>query len=232
MFTIKDVPKTNLAIWQYWQGIPRTVWYDNDTGINVIQLPIDEINQLRGSKLTKKAVHLPPGSVVPVEGAIGDQVILHWLSIVEYVYKTPQNSLPLSDCTIYSHISFCWKMFVILLFEICSWTSRWCSNTQMWALWVSRRKIWMNILSAAKGVHKHEAPLDLLVCCFWLTRTLQSYLPCSSTFHMWRMQAGQHDFVLIQQGVIITDLLQMKIFPNIAEIRIIENVCKLPSRIL
>jgi hypothetical protein len=38
--------------------------------------------------------------------------------------------------------------------------------------------------------------------------------------------------VLIQQGVIITDLLQMKIFPNIAEIRIIENVCKLPSRIL
>ncbi len=167
MFTIEDVPKTNLAIWQYWQGIPRTVWYDNDTGINVIQLPIDEIDQLRGSKLTKKAVHLPPGSVVPVEGAIGDQVILHWLSIMEYVYKTTQNSLPLSDCTIYSHISFCWKMFVILLFEYavghrggvripkcehCGWVG----EKSGWTFWVwprgctSTRHLW-TFWSAAFG---------------------------------------------------------------------------------
>jgi hypothetical protein len=34
------------------------------------------------------------------------------------------------------------------------------------------------------------------------------------------MQAGQHDFVLIQQGVIIRPPAN-EIFPNIAEIRII-----------
>jgi beta-fructofuranosidase len=73
--------------WNTVMGIPRTVWYDNDTGINVIQLPIDEINQLRGSKLTKKAVHLPPGSVVPVEGAIGDQLD------IEVVFEYPNVSI-------------------------------------------------------------------------------------------------------------------------------------------
>jgi beta-fructofuranosidase len=73
--------------WNTVMGIPRTVWYDNDTGINVIQLPIDEIDQLRGSKLTKKAVHLPPGSVVPVEGAIGDQLD------IEVVFEYPNVSI-------------------------------------------------------------------------------------------------------------------------------------------
>ncbi|CAM6009030.1 unnamed protein product [Sphagnum balticum] len=60
--------------WNTVMGIPRTVWYDNYTNANIIQLPVDEINELRGSKLSKKAVHLAPGSIVLVEGAIGDQL--------------------------------------------------------------------------------------------------------------------------------------------------------------
>jgi hypothetical protein len=73
---------------KYWQGIPRTVWYDNYTNANIIQLPVDEINELRGSKLSKKAVHLAPGSIVPVEGAIGDQVIICFESSSTVVYAS------------------------------------------------------------------------------------------------------------------------------------------------
>ncbi|CAM6007311.1 unnamed protein product [Sphagnum balticum] len=60
--------------WNTVLGIPRTVWYDNYTNANIIQLPVDEINELRGSKLSKKAIYLAPGSIVPVEGAIGDHL--------------------------------------------------------------------------------------------------------------------------------------------------------------
>ncbi len=57
------------------------MWYDNYTNANIIQLPVDEINQLRGSKVSKKNVHLAPRAVVAFEEAVGDQVILNWLII-------------------------------------------------------------------------------------------------------------------------------------------------------
>ncbi len=57
------------------------MWYDNYTNANIIQLPVDEINQLRGSKVSKKNVHLAPRAIVAFEEAVGDQVILNWLII-------------------------------------------------------------------------------------------------------------------------------------------------------
>jgi hypothetical protein len=57
------------------------VWYDNYTNANIIQLPVDEINQLRGSKVSKKNVRLAPRAIVAFEEAVGDQVILNWLII-------------------------------------------------------------------------------------------------------------------------------------------------------
>ncbi|CAK9261198.1 unnamed protein product [Sphagnum jensenii] len=60
--------------WNTVMGIPRTVWYDNYTNANIIQLPVDEINQLRGSKVSKKNVHLAPRAIVAFEEAVGDQL--------------------------------------------------------------------------------------------------------------------------------------------------------------
>jgi hypothetical protein len=57
------------------------VWYDNYTNANIIQLPVDEINQLRGSKVSKENVHLAPRTIVAFEEAVGDQVIPNWLII-------------------------------------------------------------------------------------------------------------------------------------------------------
>ncbi len=57
------------------------MWYDNYTNANIIQLPVDEINQLRGSKVSKKNVRLAPRAIVAFEEAVGDQVILNWLII-------------------------------------------------------------------------------------------------------------------------------------------------------
>lgn len=57
------------------------MWYDNYTNANIIQLPVDEINQLRGSKVSKTNVHLAPRAIVAFEEAVGDQVILNWFII-------------------------------------------------------------------------------------------------------------------------------------------------------
>jgi hypothetical protein len=47
---------------------------DGTTNANIIQIPAEEINNLRGKKVSKKGVQLPPGTLVQVAGAVGDQV--------------------------------------------------------------------------------------------------------------------------------------------------------------
>ncbi len=49
------------------QGIPRTIALDSKTGINLIQWPIEEIEYLRGHKLSQTDVKLDAGAVMEVK---------------------------------------------------------------------------------------------------------------------------------------------------------------------
>jgi beta-fructofuranosidase len=60
--------------WSSVLGIPRSLAVDSRTGVNLIQWPIEEVNALRGSKLSKTDVKLEAGAVVEVEHASGGQV--------------------------------------------------------------------------------------------------------------------------------------------------------------
>lgn len=69
-----------------WQGIPRTVWLDSSTKSSIITLPVDEVKSLRHNKVSKKEIQLAPGTVVQVDGVIGDQVIPHWFEAQQLKY--------------------------------------------------------------------------------------------------------------------------------------------------
>jgi hypothetical protein len=56
------------------QGVPRTIALDSNTGVNLIQWPIEEIDSLRGPKVSQTDVKLDAGAVMEVKGAAGDQV--------------------------------------------------------------------------------------------------------------------------------------------------------------
>ncbi|XP_044484093.1 acid beta-fructofuranosidase [Mangifera indica] len=60
---IADVKKG----WASLQGIPRTVTFDQKTGINLLQWPVKEVNSLRLTSREFNNVELQPGSVVPLE---------------------------------------------------------------------------------------------------------------------------------------------------------------------
>ncbi|WCJ36490.1 Acid beta-fructofuranosidase [Euphorbia peplus] len=53
--------------WASVQTIPRTVLYDNKTGTNVIQWPVEEIESLRLNSSDFDEIVIPPGSVVPLD---------------------------------------------------------------------------------------------------------------------------------------------------------------------
>jgi sucrose-6-phosphate hydrolase SacC (GH32 family) len=59
---------------QFLQGIPRTVTLDSKTDVSLIQWPIEEVNALRGAKLSMTDLQLDAGAVVEVESAAGGQV--------------------------------------------------------------------------------------------------------------------------------------------------------------
>lgn len=75
-FINESDPEANDIVkgWNTVLGIPRTVWLDGTTNANIIQIPAEEINNLRGKKVSKKGVQLPPGTLVQVAGAVGDQL--------------------------------------------------------------------------------------------------------------------------------------------------------------
>ncbi|XP_047330847.1 beta-fructofuranosidase, soluble isoenzyme I-like [Impatiens glandulifera] len=52
--------------WASVQSIPRTVVFDNKTGTNLLQWPVEEVESLRLNKTEFSGVELSPGSVVPL----------------------------------------------------------------------------------------------------------------------------------------------------------------------
>ncbi|CAK9264427.1 unnamed protein product, partial [Sphagnum jensenii] len=72
--------------WSSIQGVPRTIALDSNTGVNLIQWPIEEIDSLRGPKVSQTDVKLDAGAVMEVKGAAGDQLD------VEVVFEYPDVS--------------------------------------------------------------------------------------------------------------------------------------------
>ncbi|XP_019414171.1 PREDICTED: beta-fructofuranosidase, soluble isoenzyme I-like isoform X1 [Lupinus angustifolius] len=53
--------------WASLQTIPRTVVFDNKTGTNLLQWPVEEVESLRLSSVEFEGVLLKPGSIVPLD---------------------------------------------------------------------------------------------------------------------------------------------------------------------
>lgn len=56
------------------QSIPRTVVFDMKTGTNIIQWPVEEVEELRLNNTEYLGVELAPGSVVPLNITSATQV--------------------------------------------------------------------------------------------------------------------------------------------------------------
>ncbi|XP_057826243.2 fructan 6-exohydrolase isoform X2 [Cryptomeria japonica] len=60
--------------WAGLQGIPRTIWLDDSTGMNLMQWPVAEVESLRGKKTVKNNTILKSGEVVEIYGVTGAQM--------------------------------------------------------------------------------------------------------------------------------------------------------------
>jgi beta-fructofuranosidase len=61
--------------WSSVLGVPRTLVLESKTGgANLLQWPIEEIDSLRGCKISQTDVKLDAGAIVEIKGAAGDQV--------------------------------------------------------------------------------------------------------------------------------------------------------------
>ncbi|XP_027368885.1 beta-fructofuranosidase, soluble isoenzyme I-like [Abrus precatorius] len=60
--------------WASLQTIPRTVLFDNKTGTNLLQWPVEEVESLRLSSAEFEGVVVKPGSVVPLNISLATQL--------------------------------------------------------------------------------------------------------------------------------------------------------------
>ncbi|KAL2610853.1 hypothetical protein R1flu_022545 [Riccia fluitans] len=60
--------------WSGIQAVPRKLWLDPKTGVDLIQVPVEELDGLHRAKVTKERFTLEAGSVTPVEGVHGPQL--------------------------------------------------------------------------------------------------------------------------------------------------------------
>jgi len=60
--------------WASLQTVPRALWFDDKTKANIIQWPIEEIDELRSVELVVENELLQPGSVVEVDATEGSQL--------------------------------------------------------------------------------------------------------------------------------------------------------------
>jgi beta-fructofuranosidase len=73
--------------WSSILGVPRTLVLESKTGgANLLQWPIEEIDSLRGCKISRTDVKLDAGAIVEIKGAAGDQLD------VEVVFDYPDVS--------------------------------------------------------------------------------------------------------------------------------------------
>jgi beta-fructofuranosidase len=75
--------------WSSIQAIPRQIWLDSVTPTALLQLPIEEVKNLRSTKYEQTNVTLSPGSVFPAQGVQGVQLDIELTFALPNV---PQNS--------------------------------------------------------------------------------------------------------------------------------------------
>ncbi|MCO5598501.1 hypothetical protein L7F22_052598 [Adiantum nelumboides] len=73
--------------WASVQALPRQVWFDNLTQSNLLQWPVDEVLDLRRTKVLLESTVLESGSVVEVSGGSGAQ----W--DIELTFNNPTTSI-------------------------------------------------------------------------------------------------------------------------------------------
>ena len=56
------------------QSIPRQVWLDNKSQKRLVQWPIEEVEKLRGKKISINGEKLGSGSILEVSGITASQV--------------------------------------------------------------------------------------------------------------------------------------------------------------
>lgn len=56
------------------QTIPRTVLFDQKTGSNLLQWPVDDVETLRSGSQEFSNISIPAGSVVPLDVGTATQV--------------------------------------------------------------------------------------------------------------------------------------------------------------
>jgi beta-fructofuranosidase len=64
----------NIYMMAWVQGIPRKIWLDVNAPTDLLQWPVEEVEKLRISNVSRENFTLGAGSVVPLEGVIGVQV--------------------------------------------------------------------------------------------------------------------------------------------------------------
>ncbi|KAL3682058.1 hypothetical protein R1sor_000080 [Riccia sorocarpa] len=60
--------------WSGIQALPRQLWLDPKTGVDLIQTPVEEVDGLHKDKVSKSGFTLAAGSLAPVEGVHGPQL--------------------------------------------------------------------------------------------------------------------------------------------------------------
>ncbi|OAE25635.1 hypothetical protein AXG93_4604s1040 [Marchantia polymorpha subsp. ruderalis] len=60
--------------WSGLQSLPRQVWLDPDTGMDLVQAPVEEVDGLHRDQVFKFNFTLPAGSVMAIEGVHGPQL--------------------------------------------------------------------------------------------------------------------------------------------------------------
>lgn len=63
----------------YTQAIPRTIVFDKETGSNILQWPVEEVESLRSESSEFDKLNLGPGSVLPLNIGSATQVCHHIL---------------------------------------------------------------------------------------------------------------------------------------------------------
>lgn len=74
---IRETDAESLDIMKGWSGvqcIPRTIVFDQKTGTNILQWPVEEVESLRLNKSEFKDVKLEPGSIEPINVKFASQL--------------------------------------------------------------------------------------------------------------------------------------------------------------
>ncbi|KAL4360755.1 hypothetical protein GQ457_04G014300 [Hibiscus cannabinus] len=79
--------------WASLQTIPRTVLYDNKTGTNLLQWPVDEVESLRLNSTVFKEVVVEPGSVVPLDIGTATQLDIVAEFVIEPLVSSTRNEV-------------------------------------------------------------------------------------------------------------------------------------------